>query len=452
MLIGPFLGTVDFFIVNIGIPSIRTSLGASLSQMQLVIAGYGLAYAVCLITGGRLGDIFGRKKAFMVGLTGFTLASALCGWAPSAQWLVLWRLLQGCAAAVMFPQALSFIHVNFSGSAKRLAFSAYGAMLGCGSIIGQIVGGFLIDANLFGLQWRPIFLINLPLGIVTLGVAALVLRESRSAAAQHLDLIGTGIVSAGLFLFSLPFIEGKEAGWPLWAWFALAASLPILAGFYRFEEQLAKRGKSPLVDPALLKQRGFLAGLGVTCLYFAGHVSMILVLSLYLQLSLKLDPTQTGLALVPFSFGFVAGSAASAKLSAWLERGALHLGAMLIAGALVAFMLEAAKMGERETLVFLVASLLYGIGRGMVTAPLYHIVLSRVRPAEAGAASGILSAMQQVANSVGIALIGAATFGILPKIPAPTDYANAFVLSCLINLVLLLLASALLFCVPNRRA
>ena len=176
ILVGPFLGVIDFFIANIGVPSIRVSLGASFSEIELVIAGYGLTYAVCLITGGRLGDIYGRKVTFIAGMAGFTLTSALCGLAPTAGWLIFWRLVQGCAAAAMFPQALSFIQVNFIGSSKRVAFSLYGAMIGFGSIVGQLLGGLLIHANLFELGWRPIFLINLPIGILTIIGASFVLE------------------------------------------------------------------------------------------------------------------------------------------------------------------------------------------------------------------------------------------------------------------------------------
>src|SRR5580692_3143151 len=227
ILVGPFLGVIDFFIANIGIPSIRNSLGASFSEIELVIAGYGLTYAVCLITGGRLGDIFGRKITFILGMAGFTLTSAFCGLAPTAGWLIFGRLVQGCAAAAMFPQALSFIQVNFSGSSKRVAFSLYGAMIGFGSIVGQLLGGFIIHANLFQLGWRPIFLINLPIGILTIISASYVLRESRAQAAPSLDLGGVGILTVGLALFSYPFMEGQERGWPLWAWVSVVASFPV---------------------------------------------------------------------------------------------------------------------------------------------------------------------------------------------------------------------------------
>src|SRR5215469_1495742 len=341
ILVGPFLGVIDFFIANIGIPSIRVSLGASFSEIELVIAGYGLTYAVCLITGGRLGDIFGRKLTFISGMAGFTLTSALCGLAPTAGWLIFWRLVQGCAAAVMFPQALSFIHVNFAGSAKRFAFSLYGAMIGFGSIVGQLLGGFLIYANLFGLGWRPIFLINLPIGIITIVAASIALSESRADDPPKLDLAGVAILTLGLGLFAYPFMEGQDRGWPLWAWLCLLASFPVLWAFYHFERRQSARNQSPLLEPKLFKDRGFVVGLLVTCIYFAGHSSMILVLSLYLQFSLSLDPMHAGFALVPFSFAFLLGSTASGKILGYLGRNALHLGIAVLIIGIVALAVQA---------------------------------------------------------------------------------------------------------------
>jgi MFS family permease len=212
MLIGPFLGVIDFFIANIGIATIRTSLHANFGEIELVVAGYGLTYAVCLITGGRLGDIHGRKRIFILGLIGFTTTSAWCGLAPDGITLVVWRLLQGCSAAIMFPQALSFIHVNFSGDSKRLAFSVYGAMIGFGAIFGQILGGFLIQANIFNLGWRPIFLINLPIGAATILAACLFLQESQAENAPRLDPVGTVLLSP----ISLPpfvAVHGRGRRW-----------------------------------------------------------------------------------------------------------------------------------------------------------------------------------------------------------------------------------------------
>jgi EmrB/QacA subfamily drug resistance transporter len=451
LLVGPFLGVIDFFIANIGIPSIKTSLHAGFSEAELIVAGYGLTYAVCLITGGRLGDIFGRKKVFILGMLGFTVTSAFCGWAGDATTLVFWRLLQGCAAAVMFPQALSFIQVNFTGSAKRIAFSAYGAMIGFGSIVGQILGGFLIQANLFNLGWRPIFLINLPLGLITVVAASLFLRESRARNAPGLDPVGTVLLTVALFLFSLPFMEGTDAGWPLWAWGALAASIPFFFAFYRFECRYSLDGGSPLVDPRLFRDRGFMVGILVTCIYFAGHTSMILVLSLFLQLSLRLDPFHAGLLLAPFSFGFLVGSSFSGKLNGLFGRNSLHLGAAVLAVSLACLSIQANASHGQASAVFVLTCFIYGVGRGLVTAPLYNTVLSGVPERDAGSAAGVASMAQQVANSVGIAVIGAIVFSVIPSRATPADYAHGLVISSLINLVFLAAASLLLLFIPKTR-
>ena len=452
ILVGPFLGVIDFFIANIGVPSIRRALGASFSEIELVIAGYGLAYAVCLITGGRLGDIFGRKRTFILGMAGFTLTSAFCGLAPTAGWLIFGRLIQGCTAALMFPQALSFIHVNFSGSSKRLAFSLYGAMIGFGSIVGQLLGGFLIQANLFGLGWRPIFLINLPIGIITIVAASMALNESRADNPPKLDLAGVAILTVGLGLFSYPFMEGQDRGWPLWAWLCLLASFPVLWAFYLFERRQSARNRAPLLEPKLFKDRGFVVGLLVTCIYFAGHTSMILVLSLYLQFSLSLDPMHAGFALVPFSFAFLLGSTVSGKINGYLGRGSLHLGVVVLAVGIAALATEASGAQTHLTFSFAFTCFLYGIGRGLVTSPLFNTVLSGVPPKDAGAASGVTSTMPQLANSVGIALIGAAVFSVIPKHGAtPVDYAHGFVISAVINLAMLLIAGMLIFFIPKTR-
>jgi EmrB/QacA subfamily drug resistance transporter len=452
ILVGPLLGVIDFFIANIGVPSIRTSLGASFSEIELVIAGYGLTYAVCLITGGRLGDIYGRKITFILGMAAFTLTSAFCGLAPTAGWLIFWRLVQGCAAAAMFPQALSFVHVNFSGASKRVAFSIYGAAIGFGSIVGQLLGGFLIHANLFQLGWRPIFLINLPIGILTIVFASFILRESRAEAPPKLDLVGVAILTGGLALFAFPFMEGQQQGWPAWAWVCLLLSFPVLWAFWLFERRQSERNLSPLLEPRLFGDKGFVVGLIVTCIYFAGHTSMILVLSLYLQFSLGLNPMYAGLALVPFSFAFLIGSSFSGKINGYLGRGSLHLGVIVLAVGIAVLAALVAPVPGRLTPSFLLACFLYGIGRGLVTAPLFNTTLSGVPHGDSGAAAGVASTMPQLANSVGIALIGSVVFSVIPKSGAtPADYAHGFLISCAINVAMLAAAGGLIFMIPKSR-
>jgi predicted MFS family arabinose efflux permease len=364
--------------------------------------------------------------------------------------LISWRLVQGCSAAVMFPQALSFIQVNFTGSSKRVAFSLYGAMIGFGSIVGQLLGGFLIQANLFQLGWRPIFLINLPIGILTIVSASYVLWESRAKAAPSLDLGGVGILTVGLALFSYPFMEGQERGWPLWAWISLLASFPVLWAFWLFECRQSAKNRSPLIEPRLFKDKGFVVGLIVTCIYFAGHSSMILVLSLYLQYSLRLNPMYAGFALVPFSFAFLLGSSFSGKVNGYLGRRCFTWVVVLAIG-IVSLALLAAPAPGHLTPSFVLACFIYWPAWVSLPAP-YNTVLSGIPHKDAGAASGVTSTMPQLANSVGIALIGAVVFGMIPKNGAmPADYAHGFVASSLINLVMLAAAAGLIFLIPKSR-
>jgi predicted MFS family arabinose efflux permease len=315
-----------------------------------------------------------------------------------------------------------------------------------------LLGGFIIHANLFQLGWRPIFLINLPIGILTIVSASFLLNESRAQAAPKLDLGGVGILTVGLALFSYPFMEGQERGWPLWAWISLLASFPVLWAFWLFERRQSTKNRSPLIEPRLFRDKGFVVGLIVTCIYFAGHSSMILVLSLYLQFSLGLNPMYAGFALVPFSFAFLLGSAASGKINGYLGRRSLHLGVAVLFIGIVSLAFLAASAPGHLTPSFVLACFIYGIGRGIVTSPLYNTVLSGIPLKDAGAASGVTSTMPQLANSVGIALIGAVVFGMIPKNGAtPADYAHGFVVSSLINLVMLGAAAGLIFLIPKSR-
>src|SRR3954452_22774728 len=235
VLSGAFLTALDFFIVNVSIPSIRTSLNATFAEVQFIIASYGLTYAVLLISGGRLGDIYGRRRMFMWGVAAFTVASMLCGLAPSPVSLIAARALQGIAGALLFPQVLSIMQVTFPSYERAKAFGLFGTVIGTSSFSGNVLGGLLVSANIFGLSWRPIFLINLPIGILTVLAAAKFVKESRSPKARKLDLGGVAIMTAALSLLLYPLIEGREAGWPLWAFVCIAASIPALILFVQFE-------------------------------------------------------------------------------------------------------------------------------------------------------------------------------------------------------------------------
>ncbi len=466
LLSGPFLGILDLFIVNVSLPTIRESLGASFAQVEWTITGYGLAYAILLIIGGRLGDLFGRRRVFCLGLFGFTLTSALCGSAATPAALIAWRVVQGGTAAIMFPQALSFIQARFPADERRGAFSVYGANLGLASVCGQIFGGLLLGWNLLGLGWRPVFLVNVPIGLIGLTLAWNILREppglpaqalpfnalDRRSLARRLDLGGAGLISFGLFLLTFPLVEGTDAGWPWWAFVSLAAAAPVFLVFDRFERRVARRGGTPLVEPTLWRDGAFVTGLGVTLTYFAGHAATLLILSLFLQGGLHLSPIWAGLTLVPFSLGFAAGSSFSGKLMARLSTRTLHLGAATSVAGIALMVWQAARATAGAVpIAFTIGLLLYGIGRGFVRGRLFSVVFGRIRHGGvAGAAAGVLSTVQQIAHSAGLAAIGVVLFGTLPPAPTPGDYARAFTLACVANVALLAVASALILRLPRR--
>lgn len=261
ILAATFMAILDNNIVNVAIPSIERELHASFAQVELVIAAYALAYAVVLVTGGRLGDLYGRKRLFQNGMLAFTLASLLCGIAPNANILIGARILQGLAASLMMPQVMSLIQVNFSSKERVIAFGFYGATIGLASIAGQIVGGFLISSNAFGLGWRNVFLVNVPIGVIAVLAALPLIHESSTDATRRLDLVGVGLLTVALFLLAYPLLEGRDAGWPVWVFICLILAVPMLAFFLLYEQRLTRAGGAPLLPLSLFKERSFDLGM-----------------------------------------------------------------------------------------------------------------------------------------------------------------------------------------------
>jgi EmrB/QacA subfamily drug resistance transporter len=414
VLVATFMVLLDISIVNVAIPSIQRDLNASFGQIQLVLALYQLAYAVVLITGGRLGDIYGRKLLFMIGMSGFVIASALCGFAQSPEMLIGSRILQGLAASLMYPQVLSAIQVLFPPRERASAFAAFGAVIGLATIAGPLLGGILIQANFFGLDWRPIFLVNVPIGAGALVAAWFLLRESRSPTAPRLDLAGVVIVSLGLFLLVWPLVEGRDAGWPGWTFVSLAAALPVLAAFIWFERGQNARQASPLLVFSLFHNRAFDVGALVTFLFIAGLPAFFLTFSIFVQIGLGYSALHTGLTTLPFSIGSFFASFASARLSAQLGRNVLLIGNALLLLGMVLLLLTVHLAGTDLLGTQLIpAFLIAGLGLGAVIAPLVNVILGGVDPRDAGSASGFLTTIQQVAGAVGVAVIGVIFFGLL---------------------------------------
>jgi EmrB/QacA subfamily drug resistance transporter len=414
VLIAGFMQLVDISIVNVAIPSIQRDLDATYSQIQWVLAGYQLAFAVMLITGGRLGDIFGRKRLFMIGMAGFTLASALCGLAQSPGMLIGSRVLQGLMGAVMFPQILSVIQVTFPPKERASAFGLFGATIGLATITGPLVGGLLIQADLFGLQWRPIFLVNVPIGGLALAAAARYLIESRAPRALRLDPIGVTIVTAGLLLFVYPLVQGRDLDWPLWTFLSMAAAVPVLVLFGVYERHKKRLDGSPLIDLDLFRQRSFVPGLAVAGIFFMGIPAFFLTFSLWLQIGLGFTALHAGLTGIPFAVGSAVASAASVRLAPALGRRLLSVGSLLLVAGMAALIWTVDRYGGAiHSWQLIPALLVCGLGLGSVVAPLVNVVLAGIRGQDAGAASGVLSTVQQVGGAVGVAMIGVIFFGLL---------------------------------------
>ena len=414
VLIAGFMQLVDISIVNVAIPSIQRDLDATYSQIQWVLAGYQLAFAVMLITGGRLGDIFGRKRLFMAGMAGFTLASALCGLAQSPSMLIGSRVLQGLMAAVMFPQILSVIQVTFPPKERAGAFGLFGATIGLATITGPLVGGLLIQADLFGLQWRPIFLVNVPIGVLALAAAARYLIESRAPRALRLDPIGVTIIPAGLLLFVYPLVQGRDLDWPLWTFLSMAAAVPVLVLFGVYERHKKRLDGSPLIDLDLFRQRSFVPGLAVAGIFFMGIPAFFLTFSLWLQIGLGFTALHAGLTGIPFAVGSAVASAASVRLAPALGRRILSVGSLLLVAGMAALIWTVDRYGGAiHSWQLIPALLVCGLGLGSVVAPLVNVVLAGIRGQDAGAASGVLSTVQQVGGAVGVAMIGVIFFGLL---------------------------------------
>ena len=414
LLLALFMVLLDTSIVTNGLATLQRDLHASSAQVQFVLTSYTVAYGVLLITGGRLGDLYGRRRVFLLGLAGFTLTSALCGLAWSPLSLTVFRVLQGVTAALLFPQVTSFIQVLFAPAERPRAFGLQGAVIGLGIIAGPLLGGLLIDADLFGSLWRPIFLVNVPVGIAALLWASRVLGESKSEQARGLDVPGVALLSLALGLLIYPVVEGRDQGWPVWLIGLLALSLLLLGVFVLYQRRLLAGGRTPLVQLSLFSDRSFAVGAAIAFVFQSSVLSYFVAMSLFFQAGLGYGPTQAALLLIAYQVAIAVSSLLSARLGARLGRNILTLGTALLMVGLIGtlLILKTAALHYRgyELIPALIVS---GLGFGCVTAPLQSVILSRVNPVFAGSASGVLATVQQVGSALGVAMIGMLLFGQL---------------------------------------
>ncbi len=411
---GAFMAFFDVFVVNVAIPTVQRDLHASFAQVQFVITGYALTYAVLLITGGRLGDVYGRKRLFLLGIAAFTLTSALCGLAPAPGILIAARVAQGMAAALMTPQVLAIIQVTFAPEERSRALGIYGAVFGFAAMAGQVVGGLIVRADLFGLAWRPVFLVNVPIGIATFVAATVLLAESHSTTAPRLDLGGVCLLTAGLFLLVYPLVAGREAGWPAWAWLCLLASVPVLIVFVAFERWTTARGGSPLVALRLFGQRAFAAGLVIYLLVNIAGNGFIFAFALHLQLGLHASPFTAGLILSPGALGYFVAATLSVKLAPRFGVRPVIWGyALMIAMWSGVTAIIALNRESLPALLYVLIQFGVGLGLGLASPPLMAAVLAGVDRNDAGSASGLLVTSQQIGGALGVAIIGVVLFGVL---------------------------------------
>lgn len=433
LLVGAFLPPLDFFIVNVALPSIREELSASSSAEQLVISSYAGLYAVTLITGGRLGDLFGRGRMFFLGLIGFTAASLLCGFAWSPWALVTGRALQGITAAIMAPQALASIQAIFPDSEKALALSLYGAAFGLASVVGQALGGILISLDLFGMGWRVIFLINLPVAILVILFGIPMLKETRARHARKLDLGGVALSMLTLGALIVPLIEGREAGWPLWSVLSFVAAPPLAWLFWRYETRLARTGGAPLLDPDALRVPGLRRGLLVALLFYAIG-TFFLLFSIYLQDALHVTALSAGLVFLPFGVGFLLGplSTPFCKRAFGAYVNPIGMG-LEVAGFLgLAGLVFITPPGVSPSPVPLAVSLfVVGFGQGLALPTLMQMVTSRVKSTDSGMIAGIVSSTLQLSTALSVAVIGGVFYAVLGTRTDPAGITQAFIAAIL---------------------
>ena len=405
LLIGPFMAQADATIANVATPAIHSSLGASGAMLELVIGGYLVAFAALLITGARLGQTHGYRRLFLAGISTFSLASLLCGLAPSAAALIGARVLQGAGAALMFPQTLTGIQLIFTGPARQRAIGLYAIALSSGAVSGQLLGGLLISANLAGAHWRTIFLVNVPIGIAGIAAAARYLPVDPERVTRRVDLPGVAMLSLSVLLVVLPLSVGRSEGWPIWSWACLAASLPATSAFISAQRRLADRGGAPLVNVRMLAGRPIVCGLAALLTATGTYYALLFTLAQYLQQGLHHGALVSGLTLVPWVAAFGAAGQIVRRLPGALVRPAPVAGCLLLAAAYAAIS-TTLLAGDHDEVLITALLALGGLGLGIQFSALLAHLTGHVPAGFASDISGVSTTTMQIGGAVGVAALG----------------------------------------------
>jgi len=452
LLVAMFMAQFDLYVVNVAVPLLQRALHADQGALELIVGGYAFTYASGLITGGRLGDLFGHRRLFLSGMLAFIAASLLCGLAQSPSQLVWARLLQGLTAAALVPQVLALITAVFPAAERPRALSWFGVTMGVGAVAGQVLGGGLLEVNVFGLSWRVIFLVNVAVGIAALLLAGRLLPESRAAARPKLDFLGALGVSGSLALVLIPLALGRTEGWPVWTWVSLAAAAPVMVVALRWERALSGRGGQPLLDVGLFHDRAFNWGLVVNVEAFASFFSFLFTLTVVLQSGLGLTPLQAGFTFAPLGVAFALASITAKRFIARHGARVITLGAAFAAvGLLLLLVVLKISGGATSPPQIIGPMILVGLGNGLAVPALIGAVLAGVRTEQAGAAAGVLMTSQQFASAIGIAGIGSIFFQALGTNTGTAGYVSAFEWSVAFSMGLALAASIMSTQLPGTK-
>jgi EmrB/QacA subfamily drug resistance transporter len=450
VLMGTFMAILDVAIVNVAIPSIRADLHASFGEIEFVVSAYTLTYACLLVTGGRLGDNYGRKLLFIVGLVVFGLASAACGLAPTTTILIVARAVQGIGGALMYPQVLAIIQINFADNERAKALGIFGSVIGIAAVAGQILGGTILALDLWHLEWRPIFLVNVPLAAATIVTAIFILPKDEHHDAVGLDWGGVALITTALLLLIVPLLEGHELGWPLWMIACFVLAFPLFGLFVWYERRFAAHGGRALVRIELFANKSFAYGVPIAALFMASYAGFLFTLALYLQVGLGFTPLQSGMTYTPTAIGFFITSLAAPRLIPLLGRWVLTTGYTISAFGLMATATTVFSARARLHGFELAPSLfIVGLGNGLGLSPLVGTVIAGLEPREAGAGAGVVTTTLQVGNAVGVAIIGLLFFVLLGTAGPGPAYAGAFARTLPACAVLLLAAAVLVRRLPR---
>ncbi len=414
LLVGMFMSLLDTTIVNVALPTIRDSINADESTLAWIISGYALAFGLALIPAGRIGDRFGHKWVFFVGLALFTAASVAAGLSQNPTELIVARVVQGLGGGIFFPPVTAFIQLLFPPMKRGKAFGIMGAVIGVSTALGPIVGGLLIQAIGETSGWRYIFFVNLPIGVIALVAAAIVLPKIVAGVKAAMDYLGLLLLAGALVAILVPLIQGQDQGWPLWTYLSLAGGVVLLVLFALWERRVANRGASPLVPPHLFSHPQFTGGTLLALVYFAAFTSIFFTISLLWQAGLGHTALESGLVSIPFALGSIVGASQSDRLAQRLGRTVLVIGTGMVALGLIALWVVLLTVKEQDLTnwILLAPLLVAGIGSGLFIAPNARFIVATVDGSEAGAASGVIGTMQRIGSAIGIAVVSSVLFGV----------------------------------------